>query len=217
MNYDRASTKYGLLNRDELGRPAISIPVVSRYLGLELARREGRRTILRVVPTQERGKWIKRRVEGIDSDFDALQRLTKNAEMPTLFGPTSYPESHRFHAIPVCAHETDFATFINTCNRCFVESIEMVGRELGKRDYLRRDIAQAYPALFEALRRIKLYRNHRVHLKLFSNVEEEVKQVLARDLEGRHPSQVEDLWFVLQQCVLDSLLTAVITEVDRLS
>lgn len=210
-------TNYGLLGRDKLGRPTISIPVVARYLGLEMARREGRRTILRVVPAQERARWIKRRVEAIDSDFDVLQRLTRDAQAPTLFGPNSYPESHKFHTIPVCATETEFASFINTCNRCFVESVEAVGGNLGKKDYFRKDIALAYPALHEALYRIKLYRHHRVHLKLFPSVEGEVRQFLERDLEGRNPSQVEDLWFVLQQCVLDSLLTSIITEVDRLS
>jgi EAL domain-containing protein (putative c-di-GMP-specific phosphodiesterase class I) len=37
------------------------------------------------------------------------------------------------------------------------------------------------------------------------------------DLEGRSPSQVQDLWFVLQQSVLDAKLADVITEIDRLS
>jgi hypothetical protein len=169
------------------------------------------------VPAQERPEWLKRRVEAIDSDLDVLQRLIKSTQAPTLFGPTSYPESHKFHTVAVCTTETDFASFISTCNRCFVESVEAVGGSLGRKDYFHKEIASAYPALHEALYRIKLYRHHRAHLKLFPHVEEQVRQFLESDLEGRNPSQVEDLWFVLQQCVLDSLLTSIITEADRLS
>jgi hypothetical protein len=209
---------YGLLARDRVGRPTISIPVVARYLGMESARREGRRTILRVVPEEERSKWLAGRVEAIDNELEVLQRLIRDtAQAPTLFGPNSYPESHKFHAVSVCTTETDFASFINTCNRCFVESIEAVGKSLGRKRYFQDDVATAYPALQEALYRIKLYRHHRVHLRLYPQVESEGRHFLKADLESRNPSQVRDLWFVLQQSVLDSLLASVITETDRLS
>jgi len=40
--------------------------------------------------------------------------------------------------------------------------------------------------------------------------------MLAEDLEGRSPSQVEDLYFVLQQRVLDNLFRAIQTEINAL-
>lgn len=209
-------SRYGLLGRDSVGRPAVSIPVVGRYLALELARREGRKTILRLVPAGQRQEWLKRRIEAIDSQFGELQRLIARGSAPALFGPNSYPESHKFHNVPLCGTENEFAIFINVCHRCFVESIEAVGRELQATEYLNRNIRGHFPALFDALYRIKLYRHHRAHLKLYPHVEAEVKRFLVSDLEGRSPGQVEDVWFVLQQCVLDALLTALITEADRL-
>jgi hypothetical protein len=208
---------YGLLSRSDSGKPQISIPVLARYLGLEVARREGRKTLMRVVPHPERKDWLERRVKSIDHNFDLLQRAISSTSGCEIFGPNSYPESHRFFGISVCAQEDEFANFINICNRCFVESIETYGKSINAQNYFWNTLPKNYPALSEALHRIKLYRHHRVHLKLNPGVERALSDFLSQDLEGRNPAGVEDLWFVLQQCVLDGLLTALLVEIERLS
>src|SRR5690606_13238578 len=40
---------YGLLSYDSTNMPKISIPVIGKHIGLELAKKEGRKTILKVV------------------------------------------------------------------------------------------------------------------------------------------------------------------------
>jgi hypothetical protein len=55
-----------------------------------------------------------------------------------------------------------------------------------------------------------------MHLKLFPSVNQQMIDLLKSDLEGKTPGQVIDLYFVLQQCVLDGLLSGVQTEIFRI-
>ncbi len=208
---------YGLLQRDRTGRPSISIPVLERYVGLQAARDNGRQTILEVVPRHDRNRWLKNRKQTINENLEELQRVISDLTRPLLFGAHSYPESHRFFRLAVVRDETDFASFINVCNRCFVEPMESYGSSIGKQDYFWRDIKDKYPALSEALRRIKVYRHNRVHIRLQGAAIEELQFFLERDLGGRQPANVQDLWFQLQQCVLDDFLIGILVEIDRLT
>ena len=208
---------YGLLHQDKTGRPSISIPVLERYVGLQAAREDGRQTILEVVSGPERGSWLSNRIQTINENLEQLQRVISDLARPLLFGVHSYPESHKFFNLAVVRDETAFAGFINTCNRCFVEPVENYGASIGSQKYFWRDIKDSYPALSVALRRIKVYRHHRVHIKLQGATFEELQFFLERDLGGRQPASVQDIWFQLQQCVLDDLLTGTLVEIDRLT
>lgn len=208
---------YGLLSYDEHKLPMVSIPVVGRYVGIDLANREGRRTIYKVIDDYERGTWLGKRVSSIIHDLRFLEKLIERAKAPLLFGVNSFPEAESFTGIKICGTEDDFDVFINACNRCFVESIENYGRSIAKPSYFWNDIKTAYSSLFFALNRIKIYRVNHVHLKLNSHANNALLEYLKRDLENRNPSQIPELYFVLQQCVLDGLLTGIQVEINRLS
>ena len=215
--YTTHLNSYGLLKSDSLGRPSISISVVDRFIRLQYARDNGNQTILAIQPSQEREGWLKSRKRQIDANIGELQQVITNLKRPRLFGPNNYPESHRFFDIGVVSNESDFSTFINTCNRCFVEPIERYGRSIENSTYFWDDIGRNYPALSEALRRIKIYRHNRVHIRLTGQAVHELDFFLKRDLSGRSPSNVSELWFQLQQCVLDDLLVGILVETDRLT
>lgn len=208
---------YGLLRRDDSGRPAMSVPVLERFVQLQEARDNGMQTLSVIQPAHEREHWLKSRKRQINDNIEELQQWIARLAKPSIFGPHSYPESHRFFDIKVVSNESEFATFINTCNRCFVESIESYGRSIGDGQYFWNRIKENYPALSMALRRIKIYRHNRVHIRLTDKASEELKLFLGRDLAGRPPTAVEELWFQLQQCVLDDLLVGALVEADRLS
>jgi hypothetical protein len=87
---------------------------------------------------------------------------------------------------------------------------------MNKPRYFCTDIASSYPALSDALHRIKVYRHNRMHIRLKPDVEKVLRDFLNRDLEGREPRQVDDLWFVLQQAVLDALLAGLQVEISKL-
>jgi hypothetical protein len=208
---------YGLVAQDDYGAPSIFIPVIGRYIGLELARREGRQTIYKVIDRPLREEWLGRRTATVVHDMRFLEKLIRKAKMPLLFGAASFPEADQLVATRVCRDSNDFDTFINKCNRCFVESIENYGLSISRPDYFWADIKERYPGLWHALHRIKVYRHGQMHLVLQPPADQTLLEYLAIDLERRSPSQVPDLYFVLQQCTLDALLTAIQVEINKLN
>ncbi|EAY29456.1 ATP-binding protein [Microscilla marina] len=207
---------YGLLKYDSHNMPKITIPVVEKHIGLELAKKEGRKTILRVITPDQRELWLPKRIDYIIKDFQLLVDLIDNAGQPSLFGKFSFPESSKFSRVEVCDTELKFENFINTCFQCFVESIEVYGKPDKK--YYRDTITPQYPSLVHALERIRVYRHNYHHLKLSMPItKDKLVDYLKADLESQKPSQVKDLHFVLQQCVLDNLLAGLQVEINRLT
>ena len=129
----------------------------------------------------------------------------------------SFLKTGFYEGIKIVSNETEFATFINTFNRCLVESIESYGKSIGDNNYFWKKIKYAYPALSRALRRVKVYRHNRVHIRLEDKVSDELDMFLSQDLAGHAPTTVQELWFQLQQCVLDDLLVGALVEADRLT
>ncbi len=215
--YTKHLRAYGLLTEDQFKRPTIAIPVIKRYVGLELAKKEGRRTLLRITPKSERENWLKKRINSIIKDIRILEKAIDNANLPKLFGPTSFPEADRFIKIKICNNESEFENFINTCNRCFVEPIENYGKECGNRQYYWLDIKENYPALWYSLNRIKVYRHESMHIRLNKYASKELREYLTKDLEGRTPGMVDELYFTLQQCVLDDLLNGIQIELSNIN
>lgn len=215
--YTKHLKSYGLLGEDNFKRPMISIPVIGRYVGLELARREGRQTLFRVIPKELRTSWLEKRKASLLTDLHLLELAIKLAGSIKLFGPNSFPRADEFAAISVVDAEKDFKNFIDICNRCFVESIESYGDSIGKKKYYWEEIKTTYPGLWHALQRTKIYRHDNLHLVLTKQVSGELLKFIQQDLEGKSPSAVQDCYFVLQQCVLDGLLTGMQIEINNLT
>lgn len=215
--YTRHLKEYGLLTIDKVGKPLFAIPVIGQYVGNELSRREGRRLVRRIVESSERAAWVKRRSTTITRELRELAKVTTAKSLPGIFPGGSFPEAERFAAITPAANNDEFVAFINVCNRCFVESVEKHGRAIGQTDYFWKTFKTTYPDMWDALQRIKVYRNNDLHLELNTTVEAELRRYLDEDLEGRRMAQVQEVWFVLQQCVLDNLFLAVQCELNRYS
>lgn len=200
--------EYGLLGkRDNV--PSITIPVIERYVA-------GRAGGSYLVPLVSRSAWIAQRVSSIIHDLRSLERRIEFKKQASLFGPNSFPEADRLVNLGVVSSENDFVSFINVLNRCLVESIERFGQHQGQANYFW-GLASTYPALHGALDRIKTYRNNVAHSFLLPQVEEKLVAYLSEDLEGRKPNDVPELWFVLQQRVLDSLFAAIQIETAQLN
>jgi hypothetical protein len=113
--------------------------------------------------------------------------------------------------------ENQFKQFLDTCNKCFVESVENFGQSIDRNKYYWQDIRTTYPGLWYALQRIKIYRHESLHLMLTEQAAGELLAYLKQDLEGKQPSSVRDCYFILQQCVLDGLLTGIQIEIGNLT
>ncbi len=207
---------YGLINRDNTNRPQVSIGVVADYVGVTNARKDGRRTIYKIIDLNNRETWLTTSIKSVLADLRFLEKLIKKNSRLLIFGPNSFPEADQLLGLKVCKSRDDFQVFINTFNRCFVESIETYGKSISKGNYFWNEIKNEYPNLFDSLYRIKTYRHEEMHLELNAHASESLLRYLRQDLEGRRPGQVEDLYFILQQCVFDSFLAGIQIEIDKL-
>ena len=214
--YIRHLTSYGIVKKNN-GEFYSTIPVVTQYVGIELAKKDGRALIYKIIESKERAAWLARRIEEIVTDVRVLERISKKNGGVPIFGSTSFPEADRFKEIEIVKTKSQFVSFINICNRCFVESIDLYGKSIGNDKYFWNDIKAKYPSLHSTLHRIRVYRNESDHLELNKSVNEKYLEFLQEDLEGKAPSQVDDFYFILQQRILDGLLYNTQVEITRIS
>ena len=208
--------EYGLLSYDDKKIPIISIPVIGRYIGLEYMKREGRKTIYKVIDKENRNIWFSNIKKSIITDFKSLEKNIHIRDLPSLFGSNSFPEADEFQQTQVVSTKDDLNSFLNTCYRCFVESIENYGKSISKKKYFWEEIEKNYPDLWDSLYRIKLYRHAADHLELSPNFDRDLKFYINLDYEGKKPDTIPDPQFYMQQCILESLLIGIQIESNKL-
>ena len=147
-------------------------------------------------------------------DMRLLEMAIARANKPKLFGANSFPEAEKFAALKTIKSSGEYNHFFNVCSKCFVESIENYGKDQGNENYFRNDIKASYPALFEVLRRIKIYRHHEDHLELKKAVSKDFSLIWNEDTEG--VTDPQEQLFVVQQRILDGLMSAIQIEIDSL-
>ncbi|AOS83692.1 hypothetical protein BIU88_05735 [Chlorobaculum limnaeum] len=214
--YIRHLTNYGIISKID-GKYLSSMPVVTRYVGLELARNDKRQLVYKIIPKNDRIAWLKRRLEEIITDIRVLERIIDKNDGMKIFGYSSFPEADRFLSIIVVETIDQFVSFINICNRCFVESVDCYGKSIGNIKYFWDVVKLNYPDLFNILHKIRIYRNECDHLELNGNVNDKYVEFLTDDLEGRSPAQVSEVYFVLQQRILDGLIYNTQLEIGKIS
>ena len=215
--YIRHLKGYGLVNIERNGKPSIAIPVVGRFVATELMRKEGRGTRRRVVRKADRVAWVARRVSAIIRDSRELEKVVADQGRATLFGVGGFPEPDKVAALTEVETEGQFNELLNTLNRSFVESVERYGRSIHDSKYFWNTAKASYPDLWDALQHIKVYRHNAFHLELNATTEAELVRYLRNDLEDKRISQVTDVWFLLQQCVLDHLFIAIQCELNTMT
>lgn len=206
--------RYGVVSSPEY--PYITYYVLSEYVALENARREGRQSKIKLISVPDRNSFIGLRIKAIAEDMRELERLIKSAGFPSLFGPNSFPEADRLRDIVVTKNSQTLGSALNILNRCFVESIERYGKSISKANYFFIDVKHKYPSLHDALHRIKVYRNNEHHLELTSRVENSLRQYLEKDLDEAFANSNEKYWCIMQR-VLDQLLLAIQREISEIN
>ena len=194
-----------------------NIPVIAQRVAHESRSKDNRGLIYPIIDSNFRQPWLIRRIDEISNDFSVLQKIVSTGKTISLFGSNSFPEGVELKSTSVVSNKQTFLSFINTVNRCFVESIERYGKDISKKEYFWSDIKGEYPYLWPALHRIKVYRNEADHLHLKINVTQDYIKYLNEDFEGKNFSQIEEPYFVLQQRILDRLLLALQKEISSKS
>lgn len=196
---------YGLVAKNSANMPYVKMPVAGRYVALELAKKENRTTIFKIIEPQKRKQWVEQRIKSIIRDMRLLETAINSGQLPQLFGDNSFPEAEKFASLTEVTSKMEFDNFFNVCNRCFVESIENYGKLIGKNDYFWSDVKNQYKSLFGTLHRIKVYRHSADHLQLKPQVAQNFQKFWQEDTEGI--SDVNESYFCVQQRLLESFLT----------
>ena len=205
--YTKHLYSYGLVAKDASGMPYVKMPVAGRFVAMEYAKREKRNNLYKIVELDHRQQWIETRIRTIIQIIRQLEAAIKSVGKQNIFGDNSFPEADKFAAVKPVNSEEQFNSFINVCNRCFVESIETYGKALGKDKYFWVDIKNSYPSLFAVLHRIRVYRNGSDHITLKPDVAKKRKAFWDEDTQGI--INESDQYFAIQQRILDSFLTAI--------
>ena len=207
---------YGLLVYED-NKPQIGIPVVASYVRSVLAKKQGTQMGRTIVPPEQREIWLANGVKSVISYMRQLEVAIRTSGTASLFGSNSFPEADKLLEVPVAQSENEFKAFISTFSNCFVESIQNYGKSIHKSNYFWEDIKDTYHLLFDALLRVKAYRNWCEHLRLNPEMQKHVDRYLRTDLEGRRFCDVDEPWFVLQLCVLEELKISISLEISTLS
>lgn len=213
--YTKHLYSYGLVGKEAGKPPFVKMPVAGRYVAMELAKKEKRKTLYRIVDVEKREQWVSQRIKSIIRDLRQLETAIHSKGHFKLFGENSFPEADRFASIHAVHTETDFESFFNVCNRCFVESIENYGKSIGKNKYFWTDIKSSYPTLFKVLQKIKVYRHSRDHLTLEPKVAQLYSNYWSTDTKD--VIDPDEQRFVVQQRILEEFLSAIQVEIDSLT
>ncbi len=213
--YTKHLYNYGLVSKNAQGVPFVKMPVAGRYVAMELAKKEKRKSLYKVVEEAKRAEWVTQRVKSIIRDIRQLETAIRSAGKDKLFGENSFPEAEKFAVIRPVDSEYAFEAFFNVCNRCFVESIENYGKAMGKGNYFWLEIKTAYPSLHAALHRAKVYRHSQDHLALNPTVAQKYREFWDEDTLGF--TDPDEQRFVIQQKFLESFLSAIQIEIAAIS
>lgn len=207
---------YGLLKYEE-GVPQIGIPVVSNYIRQGVKNEQKTEFARMIIQPNERATWVFNMTRSIMDYMRQLEVAIRKDNTSPLFGSNSFPEAEKLLDVPVAHNESQFKAFMSTFSNCFVESIENYGKSISKSQYFWNEIKTEYPHLFRALLRVKVYRNWVEHLSLNSSMQKLLDEFLSTDLEDKNFYDIEDGYFVLQQCTLEKLKLSISLEITRLS
>lgn len=213
--YTKHLYSYGLIAKNDHDIPYVKMPVAGRYVAMELAKKEHRTSLYKVVEEDKRADWVTQRMKSIVRDIRQLEAAIRNSSTPKLFGENSFPEAEKFAAIRPVYSESSFENFFNICNKCFVESIENYGKSIGKEKYFWTDIKMTYPTLHAVLHRAKVYRHSQDHLKLKPEIAKKYQEFWKEDTFGISDS--DEQRFVIQQKFLEQFLSAIQVELSEIS
>jgi hypothetical protein len=203
---------YGVMEISPDRRPEIRFPILKRFLANDYSRSHGIGRPREISPPDAREFWISRRIEMILADFRRLLKLVEKLGARKIYPATSVPDADRLFPILICNTEADFRSFISLLNQVLVENID----KYNPPGYFFGQLKQEFPDLFEAMHRIRSYRNWMNHEALNQITDQAVRTFLHNDLFGNDVRSISEGWFLLQQICLDEVFSSLQWEITRI-
>lgn len=132
------------------------------------------------------------------------------------FDQTGIPQTEKLLDIKLVEKDNDFKEFINTLNKCLVESLEFNAKIKGERKHFWNGFKINYKELFIILDKIRTYRNKSNHLKLDCNNRNKYLMYLKEDLNGFLPELIDNGYLILQEKILFELEKGIRTTLEKL-
>lgn len=210
-DFTRHLRSYGVLGQTESGLPTVALPVLKNFLRSEFARTTGSRIPRDLIPSARRLLWVEDTAKRIVTDLRSLlQTLSPGVRSP--FGGRSVPDSDLITDIEPVTSEGEYQAFIT---RMYKALYENTAKGYPDRGSFFKEFKEDWPDLFNAINRIRVYRDYSLHLDVSEGTKVTYLKYLEVDLGSPDPSALPDGWFALQQAVLDELLYAVQVEAAK--
>jgi hypothetical protein len=206
---------YGLLDMTDPFRPSLRIPVLRRFIASKWQQNNNELWDRYVVPKNRRLDYVSNRLRSITRDVRFAEKRFLLSNLPSLYNGAGINEAERFATAPPATDEISITAFLNQANRSLVEPIDKEGERLGNKGYFFTEVKAAFPYLWDALNRVRAYRNYFMHIKLNDIAKAEFDRYLNVDLGGRRAEDVPDGFFRMQSAVLDGLIIGVQAELGR--
>lgn len=212
IDYVRHLRLYGLLDLSHQHSPHFKIPIIKEYIANKWKKRNGLRSNKYIVSPARRLEFVMGRAGSILREMRVAEKKFISVKQPSLYAGSGACEAELFASTSVCESRDDLVAFLIQASRSFVEPIGKVGALKSHKQYLFEEIKSAYPSLWPALNRIRVYRNRFAHSDLTPQAKQEYEHYLKEDLDGHSPESVPDGWFQLQSAVLNGLLVGLQAE-----
>lgn len=206
---------YGLLDTSDPYQPQLRIPVLRKFIASKWQQNNSESWDRYVVPMGRRKDYVANRVRSITRDIRFAEKRFILSSLPSLYNSAGPNEAERFAGLEPVTDEISLTAFLNQANRSLVEPIDKEGDRLGNKKYFFLEIKATYPALWNALNRIRAYRNSFMHIQLNETAKAEYDRYLKEDLASRRVDDVPDGFFRLQSAVLDGLIIGIQAELGR--
>ena len=83
--------------KDEHGIPFVKMPVAGRYVAMELAKKENRRSLYKIVDKDKRRDWVTQRMKSIVRDIRQLEAAIRDAGKDKLFRSEEHTSELQSH------------------------------------------------------------------------------------------------------------------------
>jgi hypothetical protein len=206
---------YGLVDLTDPFRPQLRIPVLRKFIASKWQQNNLESWDRYVVPVKRRATYVLGRLSSITRDVRLAEKRFMLSNLPSIYNGAGPSEAEKLHALAEANTEIELAAFLNQINRSLVEPIDREGSRLGIQKYFFNEFKGAYPRLWDALNRVRAYRNRFMHLELNDVARAEFERYLKEDLSGRSPDDTPDGFFRLQSAVLDGLIIGIQAELGR--
>jgi len=203
--------QYGITSVAESGLPRVQLPVLQAYLRREYCRVNRTKIPRELIEGTKREQWVRASLSQILRELSLLLRNLPLGDVSP-FGKIGISEFHTLSELPVADTKDQFSVFIFKMYKAFYESIGGAPHAAG---YFSGDFKANWSALFDAIYRIKIYRDFVGHAEVSGKTLKALQEYLALDIGGASPDTAPSGWFALQQAVIDELLCALLTEAAK--